>query len=90
MRSALELMVAEKVFNGTINRYEPDIKMTKFESINTDALKNSGCRISALFSKVCRFIPAHSSSPQARIEQTIEILNECYTEFKALDAIFNK
>ena len=90
MRSALELMVAEKVFNGTINRYEPDIKMTKFENINTDALKNSVCRISALFSKVCRFIPAHSSSPQARIEPTIEILNECYTEFKALDAIFNK
>lgn len=90
MRSALELLVVEKVFNGTVNRYEPDIKMTKFEVINRDALKEHGCRISALFSKVCRFIPAHSSSPQARIEPTIDILNECYTEFKELDTIFNR
>lgn len=89
MRSALELMVVEKVFNGTVNRYEPDIKMTRFEVINTTALKESACRISALFSKVCRFIPAHSSSPQARIEPTLDILDECYKEFNALDKIFN-
>lgn len=89
MRSALELMVVEKVFNGTVNRYEPDIKMTKFEVINTEALKDNGYRISALFSKVCRFITAHSSSPQAKIEPTIDILNECYDEFKELDAIFS-
>lgn len=90
IRSALELLVVEKVFNGTVNRYEPDIKMTKFEVINKEALKEHGCRISALFSKVCRFIPAHSSSPQARIEPTIDILNECYDEFKELDKIFNQ
>lgn len=88
MRSALELMVVEKVFNGTVNRYEPDIKMTRFEVINTDALKENGCRISALFAKVCRFIPAHSSSPQARIEPTLDILDECCTEFNELDKIF--
>ena len=46
------------------------------------------CRISTLFNKVCRLIPAHSSSPQARIEPTIDILKECYEEFKALDKIF--
>lgn len=88
MRSGLELMVVEKVFNGTVNRYEPDIKMTKFEGMNTVALKENGCRISALFAKVCRFIPAHSSSPQARIEPTLDILDECYAEFKELDSIF--
>ena len=88
MRSALELMVVEKVFKKTVNRYAPDIKMTNFESIDTAALNDNGYRISTLFNKVCRFIPAHSSSPQARIEPTIDILKECYEEFKALDKIF--
>lgn len=88
IRSALELMVVEKVFKKTVNRYEPNIRMTNFESINTSALKDNGCRITTLFNKVCRFIPAHSSSPQARIEPTLDILEECYEEFKALDNIF--
>ena len=88
MRSALELMVVEKVLKKTVNRYEPNIKMTNFESIDTAALKDNGCRITTLFNKVCRFIPAHSSSPQAKVEPTIEILEECYEEFRALDRIF--
>ena len=88
MRSAIELLVVEKVFKGTVNRYEPDIKMGRFEEINTEALNNNASRISSLHNKICRFILAHSSSAQARIEPTFDILSECYKEFKDLDTIF--
>lgn len=88
MRSAIELLVVEKVFNGTVRRYEPDIKMSRFEAIDTEKLNKYGSRITALFNKLCRYIKAHSSSAQARIEPDFNVLQECYNEFKELDTTF--
>lgn len=90
MRSALELLVVEKVFKGTVNRYEPDIKMGRFETIDTEKLNEHGSRITTLFNKLCRYIRAHSSSAQARLEPDFNVLQECYNEFKELDSIFKQ
>ena len=90
MRSAVELLVVEKVFKGTVNRYEPDIKMGRFEAIDTEKLNQHGSRITTLFNKLCRYIRAHSSSAQARLEPDFNVLQECYNEFKELDSIFKQ
>lgn len=82
MRSAVELLVVEKVFKGTVNSYEPDIKMGRFEAIDTEKLNQHGSRITTLFNKLCRYIRAHSSSAQARLEPDFNVLQECYKEFK--------
>lgn len=88
MRSALELLVVEKVLKGTVNRYEPDIKMGRFETIETEKLNENSSRITALFNQLCRYIKGHSSSAQARMEPDFDSLQKCYTEFKELDKIF--
>lgn len=90
MRSALELLVVEKVFKGTVNRYEPDIKMGRFGTIDTEKLNQNASRITSLFNKLCRYVRAHSSSAQARLEPDFNVLQECYNEFKELDSIFKQ
>lgn len=90
MRSALELMVEDKVFKKTVKRYEPNIKMSSFELINTDAIKEHASQISSLHNKICRYIEGHSSSPHSKIEPTLEDFRECYEEFKELEGIFKE
>lgn len=90
MRSALELMVEDKVFKKTVKRYEPNIKMSCFETINTEAIKEHAARISNLHNKICRYIEGHSSSPHSKNDPTLEDFRECYEEFKDLDEIFKK
>lgn len=90
MRSALELMVEDKVFKKTVKRYEPNIKMSSFDLINTDAIKEHASQISSLHNKICRYIEGHSSSPHSKIEPTLEDFRECYEEFKELEGIFKE
>ena len=62
----------------------------EYDKLFKEKLNQHGSRITSLFNKLCRYIRAHSSSAQARLEPDFNVLQECYNEFKELDSIFKQ
>jgi hypothetical protein len=60
LRGLCEIAVEYELFKGVIQRYAPNIMMTKLEKINITELKASVATVMPIFSKACRYIASHS------------------------------
>ena len=78
LRSAIELLISEKMFKGTIERYRADISVMRFSRIKIDDIKLDQEPLTDLYEKVCRYIDGHSSSPYAKMDPTVAELKDDY------------
>lgn len=90
IRSAIEVLVVDTVFNGTVKRYQSEIHMGNFERIKYNEFSSNFARIVALFDTCCDFTEAHSSSEHRNMQPTIKHFVEDYNELIALYNIFKQ
>ena len=60
LRNLSEIVVEHEMLKGVVQRYAPNVMMTKLEQINVDTLKESMAAVTPVFDKCCRYIASHS------------------------------
>lgn len=90
IRSAIEVLVVDTVFNGTVKRYQSEIHMGNFERIKYKEFSTNFARIVALFDTCCDFTEAHSSSEHRNMQPTIKQFIADYGELIELYNIFKQ
>lgn len=88
IRSALELLVIDSIFNGTVKRFEPEIHMGNFAKIKYRDFSTNYARIVSLFNTCCGYTEAHSSSEHSSIQPTLAKFEEDFKELEVLYEIF--
>ena len=86
VRSSIEVLVVDYIFNGTVKRYDSAIHLDNFTRIKINELKSNYGDIVALFDKCCEYTEAHSSSEHESKQPTIE---EFIADFEKLESLFN-
>jgi energy-coupling factor transporter ATP-binding protein EcfA2 len=88
LRGFSEIVVEYEMLKGVVQRYAPNVMMTKLEKINIAELKESTAAIMPVFDKSCRYIASHSQPPETQgIRPTLDELKADYnTVLKAREA----
>jgi hypothetical protein len=88
LRGFCEIIVEYEMLKGVVQRYAPNVMMTKLEKINIAKLKESTAAIMPVFDKSCRYIASHSQPPETQgIRPTLDELKADYnTVLKAHEA----
>lgn len=82
LRNLTEIVVEHEMLKGVIQRYAPNVMMTKLEQIKTDELDASMTIITPIFEKCCRYIASHSQPIETQgIRPTID---ELKTDFQSV------
>jgi len=79
LRGLSEIVVEYEMLKGVVQRYAPNVMMTKLEKINVDKLQESMNAIMPVFEKSCRYIASHSQPPETQgIRPTLDELKADY------------
>jgi energy-coupling factor transporter ATP-binding protein EcfA2 len=79
LRGLSEIIVEYEMFKGVVQRYAPNVMMTKLEKINIAELQASMTVIMPIFDKACRYIASHSQPPETQgIRPTLDELKADY------------
>ena len=77
LRGLCEVIVEQELFKGIVQRYAPNIMMTKLEKVNIPALPKSMSSIASVFEKSCRYIASHSQPIETQgIRPTLDELRQ--------------
>ena len=60
LRGLCEIVVEHEMLKGVVQRYAPNVMMTKVEKINVGELQKSALTVMPVFEKACRYIASHS------------------------------
>ena len=60
LRNLSEIVVEHEMLKGVVQRYAPNVMMTKLEQINVDTLKEDMAAVTPVYDKCCRYIASHS------------------------------
>lgn len=60
LRGLCEIVVEHEMLKGVVQRYAPNVMMTKVEKINVGKLQESMLAVMPVFEKACRYIASHS------------------------------
>jgi energy-coupling factor transporter ATP-binding protein EcfA2 len=88
LRGLCEIVVEHEMLKGVVQRYAPNVMMTKLDKINVGKLQESVAVIMPVFEKSCRYIASHSQPPETQgIRPTLDELKVDYdTVLKARQA----
>ena len=79
LRGFSEIVVEHEMLKGVVQRYAPNVMMTKLEKINVADLQSSMAAIMPIFEKACRYIASHSQPPETQgIRPTLDELKADY------------
>ncbi|HEV7676343.1 MAG TPA: AAA family ATPase [Candidatus Angelobacter sp.] len=79
LRGLSEIVVEYEMLKGVVQRYAPNVMMTKLEKINVGKLQESMAAIMPVFEKSCRYIASHSQPPETQgIRPTLDELKADY------------
>ena len=79
LRSLCEIVVEQEMFKGVVQRYAPNMMMTKLPQLNLDGFKDSIAVIVPVFEKCCRYIASHSQPIETQgIRPTLDELKADY------------
>lgn len=85
LRNLAEIVVEQELFKGVVQRYAPNVMMTKLEKVNADKLSDSVAVIAPIYEKCCRYIASHSQPIETQgIRPTLDELKADLTS--VLDA----
>lgn len=60
LRGLCEIVVEHEMLKGVVQRYAPNVMMTRVEKINIGKLQESMSAVMPVFEKACRYIASHS------------------------------
>jgi hypothetical protein len=60
LRGLCEIIVEHEMLKGVVQRYAPNVMMTKLDKINVTKLQESMAAIVPVFEKCCRYVASHS------------------------------
>lgn len=79
IRGLCEIVVEHEMLKGVVQRYAPNVMMTKLDKINVGQLQGSMAAIMPVFEKSCRYIASHSQPPETQgIRPTLDELKSDY------------
>jgi energy-coupling factor transporter ATP-binding protein EcfA2 len=79
LRGLSEIVVEYAMFKGVVQRYAPNVMMTKLDQINIAELQTSMTIIVPIFDKACRYVASHSQPLETQgIRPTLEELTGDY------------
>jgi AAA domain len=79
LRALCEIVVEQEVLKSVVQRYAPNVMMTKLDQINADKLRESVAGIMPVFEKSCRYIASHSQPTETQgIRPTLDELKADY------------
>ena len=82
LRNLSEIVVEHEMLKGVVQRYAPNIMMTKLQQINVHELHDSMKAVIPVYDKSCRYIGSHSQPVETQgIRPT---LDELKADFEAL------
>lgn len=85
LRALCEIVVEHEMFKGVVQRYAPNVMLTKLDKINIGKLHEGMAAIVPVFEKSCRYIASHSQPIETQgIRPTLDELKTDYnTVFQA-------
>lgn len=85
LRGLCEIVVEHEMFKGVVQRYAPNVMLTKLDKINIGKLQEGMAAIVPVFEKSCRYIASHSQPIETQgIRPTLDELKADYnTVFQA-------
>lgn len=79
LRGLSETVVEQEMLKGVVQRYVPNVMMTKLDKINVNKFQESMAAIMPIFEKSCRYIASHSQPLETQgIRPTLEELKADY------------
>ena len=79
LRGLSEIIVEHEMLKGVVQRYAPNVMMTKLDKINVGKLQESMAAIMPVFEKSCRYIASHSQPVETQgIRPTLDELKADY------------
>jgi ABC-type hemin transport system ATPase subunit len=79
LRGLCEIVVEYEMFKGVIQRYAPNVMLTKLDKINVGKLQEGMAAIVPVFEKSCRYIASHSQPIETQgIRPTLDELKADY------------
>lgn len=76
LRGLCEIIVEQEMLKGVVQRYAPNVMMTKLDKINVSKLQESTATIMPVFEKSCRYVASHSQPLETQgIRPTLDELN---------------
>ncbi|MGB9072389.1 MAG: AAA family ATPase [Terriglobales bacterium] len=79
LRGLSEIVVEHEMLKGVVQRYAPNVMMTKLDKINVGKLQESMAAIMPVFDKSCRYIASHSQPVETQgIRPTLDELKADY------------
>ena len=79
LRGLCEIVVEHEMLKGVVQRYAPNVMMTKVEKINVGKLQESTSAVMPIFERACRYIASHSQPIETQgIRPTLDELKADY------------
>jgi len=79
LRGLSEIVVEHEMLKGVVQRYAPNVMMTKLDQINVGKLQESMAAIVPVFEKCCRYVASHSQPLETQgIRPTLDELKADY------------
>jgi energy-coupling factor transporter ATP-binding protein EcfA2 len=79
LRAFCEIVVEQEMLKGVVQRYVPNIMMTKLDKINVSKFQEGMAAIVPVFEKSCRYIASHSQPIETQsIRPTLDELKADY------------
>jgi hypothetical protein len=79
LRGLCEIVVEHEMFKGVVQRYAPNVMLTKLDRINIGKLQEGMSAIVPVFEKCCRYIASHSQPIETQgIRPTLDELKTDY------------
>jgi len=79
LRGLCEIVVEHEMFKGVVQRYAPNVMLTKLDKINIGRLQEGVAAIVPVFEKTCRYIASHSQPIETQgIRPTLDELKADY------------
>lgn len=60
LRGLCEIVVEHEMFKGIVQRYTPNVMMTKLDKVNVEKFEETTKAIMPVFERCCRYIASHS------------------------------
>jgi energy-coupling factor transporter ATP-binding protein EcfA2 len=79
LRGLCEIVVEHEMFKGVVQRYAPNVMLTKLDKINISKLQEGIAAIVPVFEKCCRYVASHSQPIETQgIRPTLDELKADY------------
>jgi len=79
LRGLCEIVVEHEMFKGVVQRYAPNVMLTKLDKINISKLQEGMAAIVPVFEKCCRYVASHSQPIETQgIRPTLDELKADY------------